>query len=219
MSLNVFSNYTWEFGDGDISSSTSPKHIFKKSGIYQVTLRGEGEFGSASTTKEVDIKASIVPGVSINGIKISDSWSSIRARYNNFVPSVGSFLTSSGVWLHIVFFNELGLSFGFVGQSPLINNNDPSIGIFAVEPFKGSTSRCIAVGSLFSEVVNQYGEPEEINTELENYEYPTLGITFSYIEQPTEVTQIFVYPAGLEPPELVNSRESIKLIADFIEAN
>lgn len=70
--VNTSSNaisYTWDFGDNETSTETSPSHTFKKGGVFTVKLTATGEGGSHSTTKTVNITAPT--SVKILGIKLS----------------------------------------------------------------------------------------------------------------------------------------------------
>lgn len=41
--------YDWDFGDGDTSNETDPKHTFDNAGTYNVTLTGTNSYGCTST--------------------------------------------------------------------------------------------------------------------------------------------------------------------------
>jgi PKD repeat protein len=45
-------NYMWEFGDGAISTDQSPKHVYKKEGVYDITLTVTNAIGSDTLTKQ-----------------------------------------------------------------------------------------------------------------------------------------------------------------------
>lgn len=60
-SLNATS-YVWDFGDGTATSSEkSPKHTFSSGGTFTVQLTANGDGGSNSTTKTVNISDPIGP--------------------------------------------------------------------------------------------------------------------------------------------------------------
>ena len=44
-------NYEWDFGDGTISLSPEPQHIYKEVGKYDIQLVAYNQFGCADTTK------------------------------------------------------------------------------------------------------------------------------------------------------------------------
>lgn len=54
-------SYTWDFGDGQTSNSTSANHTYANDGIYTVTLTGENECTSITISEEIN-----VGGVGIN---------------------------------------------------------------------------------------------------------------------------------------------------------
>jgi PKD repeat protein len=43
--------YLWEFGDGAISTEQNPKHVYKKEGVYDITLTVTNPIGSDTLTK------------------------------------------------------------------------------------------------------------------------------------------------------------------------
>ena len=43
--------YLWEFGDGAISTEQNPKHVYKKEGVYNITLTVTNAIGNDSLTK------------------------------------------------------------------------------------------------------------------------------------------------------------------------
>lgn len=53
------STYTWDFGDGEVSTSASPSHIYKEQGSYTVTLKVENALGQIhSASKKINVQAS-----------------------------------------------------------------------------------------------------------------------------------------------------------------
>ncbi|MEM1513326.1 MAG: PKD domain-containing protein [Candidatus Thermoplasmatota archaeon] len=55
-------NYTWEFGDGNISYERNPEHVYEKSGEYNVTLIVMDNNGSTSNKKiQIEVKLNHPP--------------------------------------------------------------------------------------------------------------------------------------------------------------
>lgn len=50
-SNGIVREYRWRFGDGAESTEAHPQHIYKKKGIYDVTLTVTGDDGSTATEK------------------------------------------------------------------------------------------------------------------------------------------------------------------------
>ncbi|MBV9960886.1 MAG: PKD domain-containing protein [Parafilimonas sp.] len=51
--LGNVANYTWDFGDGDFSSSANPSHTYKKQGSFTVTLTATNANGCANVLEKV----------------------------------------------------------------------------------------------------------------------------------------------------------------------
>lgn len=52
-------SYTWDFGDGSLSSSKNASHIYDEAGTYTVQLTATGEDGSHSTIKQITVRPSV----------------------------------------------------------------------------------------------------------------------------------------------------------------
>lgn len=61
---NPLTTYTWDFGDGGISSSTSPSHLYSGSGLYNVHLTVSTAYCSDDTTVAISVSPS--PSVSFS---------------------------------------------------------------------------------------------------------------------------------------------------------
>lgn len=48
-------SYLWEFGDGQTSTQTDPRHTYSNVGMYEVTLTANGSGGSSTTSQKVKI--------------------------------------------------------------------------------------------------------------------------------------------------------------------
>jgi uncharacterized protein (TIGR02145 family) len=60
-SSNEPSEWSWDFGDGNISSEQNPKHVYKDTGIYTVSLFAKNEFGEDSYEKKDGITIIEIP--------------------------------------------------------------------------------------------------------------------------------------------------------------
>jgi len=67
--------YKWEFGDGQTSTETSPKHQYAEGGTYTVTLTATGDGGTANCSETITLAA---PKVKIDG-KFND-WDKMIAN-------------------------------------------------------------------------------------------------------------------------------------------
>jgi PKD repeat protein len=53
-------SYEWDFGDDSkTSTKTEPTHVYEEPGSYTITLTATGDGGSKSTTKDIDVQASL----------------------------------------------------------------------------------------------------------------------------------------------------------------
>ncbi len=52
-------SYRWEFGDGNTSTAVNSSHSYSSNGSYMVTLTSSGEGGESSTSKTIDVMASL----------------------------------------------------------------------------------------------------------------------------------------------------------------
>ncbi len=57
-------SYSWDFGDGNISSETNPSHQYNLNGEYTVTLTATNDCGTTTTTQTVSITSSVIAGFS-----------------------------------------------------------------------------------------------------------------------------------------------------------
>lgn len=57
LSTNLPTNWLWDFGDGNTSSTQNPIHVYQEAGVYTVTLTSGNNFGSDSYSFQVTINA------------------------------------------------------------------------------------------------------------------------------------------------------------------
>ncbi|MCT4602489.1 MAG: PKD domain-containing protein [Marinifilum sp.] len=85
-----FDSFTWNFGDGNTSDEVSPNHEYLTYGNYTVSLTGENDCGSTSTTKKIEMNydklLSIYPNPSADKFTIDLS----KIVYSKIVWSVYS---------------------------------------------------------------------------------------------------------------------------------
>jgi len=63
LSKNVPAGWTWDFGDGAISSEQNPVHTYTHAGIYDVRLKVSSDFGSDALSRTHYINANLPPPV------------------------------------------------------------------------------------------------------------------------------------------------------------
>jgi PKD repeat protein len=52
-------SYSWDFGDGESSTSTNPKHTYDEAGTYSVTLSATNGDGTTTLSKDLDVLPSL----------------------------------------------------------------------------------------------------------------------------------------------------------------
>lgn len=60
------SSYDWDFGDGNVSTETSPSHTYNQSGNYTVTLTATNSCGSVTFTQDVSILIAPIAGFTVD---------------------------------------------------------------------------------------------------------------------------------------------------------
>lgn len=58
------SSFAWEFGDGETGEGAEVSHTYTASGDYSVTVTAKGDGGEATSTKEINIAASMAEMIS-----------------------------------------------------------------------------------------------------------------------------------------------------------
>ena len=59
-------SFSWNFGDGNTSTSVNPSHIYENDGVYEVVLTATGECGTVTTTETITIATEPVAGFTAN---------------------------------------------------------------------------------------------------------------------------------------------------------
>lgn len=59
-STGNISNYLWDFGDGQTSTSTNPTHVFNSAGTYNISLTATGPGGSNTKTRSSYVSATVL---------------------------------------------------------------------------------------------------------------------------------------------------------------
>ena len=84
--------YMWDFGDGYVSSSANPTHIYKRSGNFDVTLEVVNNFGCENkVTKQVTVYAEPKPAFTA-----SDVCAGTNAVFTNLTAGATSYLWKFG---------------------------------------------------------------------------------------------------------------------------
>ncbi|MGB9835676.1 MAG: PKD domain-containing protein, partial [Candidatus Saccharicenans sp.] len=64
MSTGNPTSWNWNFGDGGTSSEKNPKHIYTKSGTYNITLEVSNGAVTKNTVKQITVVSSLIPDFS-----------------------------------------------------------------------------------------------------------------------------------------------------------
>lgn len=121
-------NYLWNFGDSNLSASTSPKHLYNNIGVYTVTLRATTAFGcsatysGASTVFPIPV-ADFAAGTSCEGGQTSltnnssiafgtmgANWSFGNGKNSNEFSTVHTFATAGNYSVRLITYSDFGCS-------------------------------------------------------------------------------------------------------------
>jgi len=84
-STGIRTDWLWDFGDGSTSEEQNPKHLYWKSGSYDVVLTAVNPFGTSTITRRVDVAADTAPLPSLPWIYLlpaaADTWSATGGRW------------------------------------------------------------------------------------------------------------------------------------------
>jgi PKD repeat protein len=185
----------WDFGDGAVSESQNPTHVYNNPGVYTVTLTASNTTGSATTTKVNYINVTVPVAANANIVLVPTLSamtyaSSYLAAYPTAIEVGGTFDTSqvgtgitfttdTNVVIDTTYTNIFGQIFG---AATAIGTTHTAYGNIYVAEF-----RIIAVGKTnFVQVgmfIQAYGPLFDPNTQfggpLSSY-YSSTGIIYGY---------------------------------------
>ncbi|MCD6555325.1 MAG: PKD domain-containing protein [Anaerolineae bacterium] len=84
-------SYEWDFGDGDASTETNPRHVYVKPGTYEVRLTATNPWGSDTATARITVSQ---PPLSVNVRSVLIRW--IHGGGRNFFVTKGKLELPSG---------------------------------------------------------------------------------------------------------------------------
>jgi PKD repeat protein len=219
-SVNATS-YLWKFGDGSTSTSEDAAHSWTSGGIYSVQLIANGPGGKDTISKKVTInEVNIFPGVGVRDIELLETWATIENKIGDLAYQL-YYIDNEDYILHIWESESLGIVLFLVSPT---NSYTPSsadilwlIGMH--DNYVGMTEEEIRIGSLRSDVVDAYGEPDVYNPAYNAILYASLGIGF-YFNESNMVDQMTVFlddtkkGSGLKYPA---SNQYLKNILTFLK--
>lgn len=146
-------------------------------------------FGCSSGEDDVLPPELIVPGVGIPQIKLGDTGQMV---FDVFGQTNDNWGAVGGVYQHFLIYGAQGLTFY------LENNDSEDIDltkgvreIVIGSNFNGETAEGIKVGSTRDEVINAYGEPDDVSFFGDDYD--NLGLTVVYNDDNLLVTSLAVF--------------------------
>ena len=217
-------SYSWDFDDGTTSTAENPTHVYSTDGTFSVQLIASGDGGKDTISKDILVgpgsTVNIFPGVGAMGIELEETWETIQDKLSE-EDYLGYFLSpASGGGDYIIHVWE-SLSEGVLlfnispSASYSYSDSDILILLALYDNFLGQTAEGIQMGSLLSEAVTAYGDPDSYDTEYDSYIYDRLGIRF-YYNGSNIIDEMDIYFAdskkstGIKYPEIHDLR-NIKL--------
>ena len=177
-------SYSWDFGDGTTSSIANPTHDWEDVGIYTVQLTATGPGGTDDISKDVTIiiPTNIFPGVGVRDIELVETWATVEAKMGDDVEYLGYYIDNSNYISHVWESMDLGVYIFLVSPTASFSpSSDDILWLMGLwDNFIGQTTENIMMGSLASEVVVAYGDPDRYDTTNDAYRYDRLGIDFFY---------------------------------------
>ncbi len=147
-------------------------------GYYDDNLVIESNVGSHKIScfflyrREVEV----YPGVGAALMEIGNTVSMLREQWGD--PSSNGYdRPEKTVFLHWLYYSNLGVKFWFPATQPTLWNNVDMDKIEMVPPYDGLTPDEIGIGSTFKDVKQAYGEPDSFDSE-ENVHVYDIGIKF-----------------------------------------
>jgi PKD repeat protein/uncharacterized protein (DUF2141 family) len=123
--------YSWDFGDGNTSTSESPSHVYENFGVYNVCLTVENDCGAVTVCKDIQISApgglqliigagSGFPQNSINipvALQGADNIATISGTFSLELPELAT-ITDVSAGAILPQYNPANQSFTFVAENP-----------------------------------------------------------------------------------------------------
>lgn len=81
-SSGTITNITWNFGDGQSSSESSPAHTFNGAGLYNVTLTVTGPGGASNVSRQISVQSQSAPTAAFTQDTTSGS-APLTVRFSN----------------------------------------------------------------------------------------------------------------------------------------
>ena len=195
-------DYLWNFGDGASSSEENPKHVYSKSGTYNVVLKAYGSSGTDESSLSLKVVSpnTILDGQGIKNVSFGDTWSQVDALYPNEKVSYGGRYDSTSGWYDLsAYYYEKGVEFVFFSDDSLLDNQDFVYFIIVNRNFIGSSNKGISLDDKMSDVLSAYGVPDQKDqqTSYLGYYYAA-GIYFESDTPPSfpTVEYIIVFPVS-----------------------
>lgn len=200
--------YQWDFGDQGNSIVENPSHVYTTQGNYTVSLRAIGDNGSDSTSSVITVipfKGNVITeGQGIPEVSLGDTWSTVQT---NLVPVQGdtllysNYISQYDLYSNLVYYTNEGIIAGFASKSSVIEKTDKVYEIILLDPYVGTTTKGITLGSTLDQVENVYGTPEKTDNSDSNftgYLYPSLGADFYTHNQVDQnaVAEIYIYTSS-----------------------
>jgi len=217
-------SYSWDFDDGTTSTAENPTHVYSIDGTFNVQLIASGDGGKDTISKDILVgpvsNVNIFPGVGAMGIELEDTWGTIKDKlseeeYQGYftIPASGGGDYIIHVWESL---SEGVLLFNISPSASYSYSDSDILFLLALyDNFLGQTAEGIQMGSLLSEAVTAYGDPDSYDTEYDSYIYDRLGIRF-YYNGSNIIDEMDIYFAdskkstGIKYPEIHDLR-NIKL--------
>ncbi len=171
---------TYTYTERTLSPGTYFWGLMTRDALYNTARTDRMPFIVEDTIPEPEI----IPGIRIGGIRINQTYGEVRSM-------MGSPDYTEGF---IVFYLYEGISISFLDSNgnDRLDEQDTAFMVFASAPFSGSTAGGVAIGSPVSDVIDEFGSPEEVETERYTYYwYWSRGISFNIQQQAVFMIAVF----------------------------
>ena len=141
LSTGDIASYSWDFGDGNISATQHPVHVYATDGSYSVTLEVKSNFGcKASATEIIQIDAIPTAGFSADTVCLG-----ALTSFNDLTSSVSSY--------------SLSFDYGDGTTGAALSHIYPAAGTFLVKQTATTTFGCVDVFQA-TVVINSLPQPD-----------------------------------------------------------